>query len=221
MHRRLPWFPIVPRNAPPDDLRSYLDLYSREAVAMREVTGPSHAEWDVNLPIPKMRELRGLERSFSMGVFGAIGEALGSDPALRFPTPGVAVVSALWAQRALNAAYAERGLATRVATDGISGSQTLNALRALHALWIAEQPRPLSTSPRVVAAPAIVDRRHVSMAGDLYGALTTLSQVADPTPSSPASDPALDPAPSAGASSGVVLAVALGLGAAMWFGRRR
>lgn len=234
-------FPIVPRNAPPDNLRSYLELYSREAYGMVGHPALTHAEWDVNLPIPRMRALRGLgtvyagpvitemqvEGAFGFRGLGSLGAPVGTDPTLSFPTPGVAKVSTLWAQRGANAWYAARGRATRVVTDGISGPQTLNALKALRLLWLAEMPAPISTSPRVITMPAIVDREHMALAGDFAAAMRELELVPDVVSSAahPAPEPVVTPdpytTPSGGASGGVVLAVALGLGAAMWFGRRR
>jgi hypothetical protein len=243
--RSLPYFPIVPRNAPPDDLRSYLDLYSREAVGMQMTDAPSHAEWDVNLPIPRMRQRWGTERSqlaapvitplmlngvglrelreFSGGArFAGVGEPLGTDPSLSFPSTGVAKVSALWAQRGVNAWFAAHGRSTRIATDNVVGTETLNALRAVRLAWLATLPTPLPTSPRVVSMPAASGRNAVTMAGDLASALSRLMQVADPAASSaPPEELPPDPSVHQRASSSVVVAVALGIGAAMWFGRRR
>lgn len=228
---RLPYFPIVPQNAPPDDLASYLELYSRAAVGMQPRVGPSHAEWDVNLPIPRMRALEGLRE---LRGFGAVGEPLGVDGA-SYDTPRVAppyrlgdirIVPAFWAQRAINAAYGALGQATRVVTDGVAGPQTLSAMKALRLRYIADLARAGVTG--AVAMPTIVDRGHLSMDREMEVAMSRYNQVADvaarPATTAPAPTPEPDVvvAPeSGGASGGIVLAVALGIGAAMWFGRRR
>jgi hypothetical protein len=206
---------VAPRNAPPDDLDAYLALWRSQARAfVQGQEGPNHAEWDVNTRLPRMRNLRGLSAFFG------VGDILGPDTTLTFPSTGVAQVSATWAQRAINASYASLDRPTRVAVDGIAGPQTLNALKDLRLRFLAMIPPPIPTSPRVVSMPTIVDRGHVTLPGDLYQEMTTLIQVADPTrQQADATPPPSPPAASSSGGGGLVFAAMLGVGFAL-LGRR-
>lgn len=202
---------VAPRNAPPDDLSSYLALWNSQAAAYVESqAGPDHGEWDVNTRIPRMRNLRGL------AAFFGVGDRLDFDGAsYDYPNPAtpyrlgdIRIVPTFWAQRGLNAA----GIST--VTDGVSGPNTLAGLRAFKTRFRLEG-----------AAPAIYDRTHISMSKEMEQALASLTQVADvsaSTPATPAPAPLPTPAPSSGSSAApLLIAIGLGVAGAVYFGRNR
>jgi len=204
--------PLVPgpRNAPPDDLDSYLDLWQRSASAYASSYGlPNGAEWDINLPIPQMRTLEGL--------FG-VGDALGFDSAsyatVRVAPPyqvgDIKIVPALWAQRGLNAS------GIRTVTDSAAGPVTLANLRAFVTRHRLGGP-----------APSIVDRGHVSMSAAMEQALASLTQVPDVArestyaPPSPPSTVAIPSTRTGAPAAGWVALLAVALGAGLALGRSR
>lgn len=188
------FFPVVPRNVPPDDLSSYLWMYADEAGAYRasqDSRAAQHAEWFVNTRMPVMRTLQGL---------GNVGQPLGQDPTATVNRQsGIMYVSAMWAQRAANAFLATVG-ASLIQVDGVVGGQTLTALRFVELRWYASltgsavQPDTgqtmLGTTPMPTRSGS-----GVALPLNFGNYLAGLTQVADPPPVSH---------PSSGGSGGSV-----------------
>lgn len=165
------FFPVVPQNAPPDDLAVYLTMYAREQGALyrSETSGakPNAYEHFVNPSFPKMRALKGLAG------FGIVGQVIGADPSAIVDSTGNLIVSAVWLQRALNAA----GIATGV--DGVVGPQTMtNVVAAWRNLTASNGTQPsLQVTGSSISAPG-----HVKIPPALAGVLAAYTQVADPPP---------------------------------------
>lgn len=178
------FFPVVPQNVPPDDLGDYLQLYASEAGAFLASQRPetvNRVESFVNTRMPVMRTLQGLS------AFGIVGQPLGVDPNRISDSSGNQIVSAVWIQRALNAA----GIRTNV--DGIVGSQTMtNLLTAWRNLTASAPPQP----SKQVTGTSLTSPGTVKIPRALQDVLAAFAQVADPPPlqvSAPAPSP---PAPS-------------------------
>lgn len=221
----MPFFPIVPRNAPPDDLAKYLKLYDQEAQGLYAATRPGygvapHPEWDVNPPLPVLRELRGLEAAAwraRPGGLRDIGQPLGDDPERITDSQHNVIVSATWAQRAMNAS------GRRIAVDGSMGTHTLAALMDY---WSSIGGERVGPSPIItVRGGTLTQPGRVKISSTMYSTLPMLVQVADPTPPPPppthTSPPPADPGPppSGGSSGGVFLLLAA-LGGAAWYASR-
>jgi len=205
------FFPIVPQNAPPDDLSSYLDMYAHEAGAYyrSQTSGapPNGYEKFVNPPFPRMRTLRGL----GLASFGIVGQPTGRDPTSLADSNGNPIVSAVWLQRALNAA----GVGP-LQVDGVAGPATLTAALAF---W--RMNGSAGTAPTVQVVGTSVDHPgHVKITSGMENILSAVGQVADPAPpprQTPAQPPVTDSIfvpPAAVSSSGGLLVgavIALGL----------
>jgi len=206
------FFPIVPQNVPSDDLESYLRMYADEAGAFKasqDSHAATHAEWAVNVRMPKMRALQGL------------GTILGPDYAVMADPSGDVYVTGTWAQRAINAVGASSSswaslLHTPIQVDGIVGSVTMGGLLALWRGLLSGH----GTMPTLVAAGTASDPGRVRISGNMMSVLGAYQQVADPPrPSSsgggtplPDATPFVAPV-AAGIGQAIGVLAVLGLGA--------
>ncbi len=129
------------------------------------------------------QSLRGGMRGGLRGACGdmpAIGESMANgDPRVRDMPGGLKLVPTTWAQRAANGWYSILSIGTRIAVDGVAGSQTLNALKDIR-LRVLASMHPIPDDPSVTAMPQIVDRDHVAISSSLYDAIRSTARVADP-----------------------------------------
>ncbi len=247
-----PTYPAVNvPNVPTPRLEHYLDFWESERDAARSIQSPAwastpyHAEWDINVPVPKPWFFRpggqdfltfaGVDvqspelRAWSAGSgLATVGQPLGDDP-MRFTNlqAGLEYVSAIWAQRAANAALATIG-AVPIRVDGIVGAQTITALRLAQLLWWARMtgsPVPADTGQTMTGIVPMPFRSGagIGLAQPFSHYLAGLTQVVDPsrpaaspppvaTPPDVTPPPDLPP-PSSSSGGGLFLIAALGLGA--------
>ncbi len=172
------FFPVVPQNVPADDLSDYLRMYANEAGAFARSQQPitvSRIESTVNTRMPVMRTLQGFS-------FGTVGQPLGVDPNSLVDSSGNPIVSAVWIQRALNAA----GIRTNV--DGIVGGQTMtNLLTVWRNLTASTAPQPTKQVTGSLTSPGTV-----KIPRALQDVLAAYPQVVDPPPL-PVTPPASSP----------------------------
>lgn len=82
------FFPIVPYNVPRDDLAKYLEMYDSAAEALLASRDAEiHAEWDINVRAPVMRELRGLHGREELGYTDAMTSRPTGDRAVHRGVP--------------------------------------------------------------------------------------------------------------------------------------
>jgi len=245
-----PTYPSVNVPAVPTPrLEHYLDFWESERDAARSLQSPAwaqtpyHAEWDINVPVPRPWFFRpggrdflsfaGLEvqsrelREWSAGSgLRVVGQPIGQDPtAIVNRQSGVMYVTATWAQRAANAFLATVGAAP-IQVDGVVGAQTLTALRFVMLRWYAALTGTAvvpDTGQAAVGGFVMPVRSGTGVALVLNFAnyLAGLTQVADPAPIVHQTDPPPDTTPpppvdipvEAAGGGGLLLLVALGIGA--------
>lgn len=208
--------PVSIPDVPTPRLEHYLDLWESERAAMRSLQAPAwaatpyHAEWDINVRVPRPWYFRPPGRDFMsfQGLMGAqcgdmpdVGQPMGIDPRATSSSSvaGGRIVPTVWAQRAANAAN------VRTSVDGRAGAGTL---RSLTTAW--------SAAGRPGVAPALVDSGHVLISSGLEARFSLMTRVADPsgspcgvcqwsacpsaaaTPPPPAPPPDLTPPPDQG-----------------------
>lgn len=228
------FFPLVPRNAPPDDLAKYLALYDAQAEGLLASYGASvHPEWDINVPAPVMRSgggLSGVQASTralesmlitNMRFAGLrdVGQPLGPDPTYITDSNGNVIVSAVWAQRGMNAV----GLPLQV--DGVAGRGTAAAL----ATYWARIGASSGIAPSVtVRGTSLAHPGRVKMSPGMVTRLSQHAQVVDPPPPSalPPVEDTLGPIeplplePTPGGSPAAIVAVVIGVLTLAWMARR-
>jgi hypothetical protein len=177
-----PTYPAVQiPEVPTPRLEHYLDLWESERAAARSLLAPAwsstpyHAEWDINVRVPRPWYFRPPGRDFMsfQGLQGTqcgdmpdIGQQMGIDPRATSSSSvaGARIVPTVWAQRAANAA------GQRTVVDGRAGSGTL---RSLTSAWTA--------AGRPGVAPALVDSGHVLISSALEARFSTMARVTDPS----------------------------------------
>jgi len=233
------FFPIVPRNAPPDDLAKYLALYDAQAEALlASYSVAVHPEWDLNVPVPVMRSGGGLSGTqastralqnmliTNMRLSGLrdVGQPLGADPTYITDSSGNLIVSAVWAQRAMN------GVLLPLQVDGVAGAGTAAALTEY---WRRIGGASTGIAPSVtLRGTSLLHPGRVKMSPGMASRLSQHTQVADPPPPSHAlplpveEEPVLGPVlplplePSASGSPTTILAVLIGVVTLAWLVRR-
>ena len=209
------FFPVIPRNAPPDNLDQYLQLYASEAgafLASQRSTSVNRVESYVNTTIPRMRTLEGLGQLGVGRALADIGQPLGLDPNRITDSNGNSLVSAIWIQRGINALRATDGQFDLLAVDGIAGDRTQTNLRRLFAFIGGGSTgiEPVITNRGTRATPGTV-----RISPRMQTVLANARQVADPpvaprtttpAPSAPEPEdiPLFAPPPAVASSSGLL-----------------
>ncbi len=222
-----PTYPTVQiPQVPTPRLADYLDLWEGERAAHRSVLAPAwartpyHAEWDINVRVPRFRGPGKPSMSFQgILALAGIGEPLGLDPSRTLGTGGTVRVSAIWAQRAMNS------VGIRTLVDGIAGTGTHTSLMTY---W--QRIGSPGYAPAIVQKGTATSPGRVSMTEGMESRLASHAQVADPprtratataTGTDPSSPDVTEPYPPwSPPSGGGGLLVLLGIVAATYFATR-